>query len=157
MVTITSKRHTRTDKSTISDLFLEECGFFCHVLEDKDRGLTKETPLEEIRKTKKAGETAIPSGTYDVQLLVSPAMSGKIYAQKYGGRFPCLLNVPGFDGILIHPGNSAKDTRGCLLVGDYDPKSPDYISNSVKAYEALMDFYLWPAFKRGDKIQITIE
>ena len=61
------------------------------------------------------------------------------------------------EGVLIHPGNSAKDTRGCLLVGDYDPKSPDYISNSVKAYEALMDFYLWPAFKRGDKIQITIQ
>ena len=84
-------------------------------------------------------------------------MKGKSYAQKYGGRFPCLLDVPGFSGVMIHPGNTAEDTRGCLLPGVYDPTTPDRVSKSVQADQALMDFYLWPAFLRGDRITITIE
>ena len=156
MVRITIKRIVRSEKATIGELSLEECGFLCHTLEDKDRGLAKPITSEEVKKVKVAGATAIPSGEYDVVLVVSPSMKGKPYAQQYEGRFPCLLNVPGFEGILIHPGNTDKDTRGCLLVGDYDPSAPDRVTGSVTAYEDLMR-YLWAAYKRKDKITIKIE
>lgn len=156
MVRIRIRRVSHSEKSTIGELSLEECGFLCHTLEDKDRGLAKPITAEEVKKVKVAGATAIPAGEYDVVLVVSPSMKNKPYAKQYGGRFPCLLNVPGFEGILIHPGNTDADTRGCILVGDYDPAAPDRITGSVNAYEDLMR-YLWAAYKNKDKITLTIE
>lgn len=72
--------------------------FFCHTLEDR------------VRPTKIAGETAIPSGRYQVILSMSP---------RFKMVLPLLLAVPGFEGIRIHPGNNADDTQGCILPG-YD-------------------------------------
>lgn len=73
---------------------------YCNTLEDVVRDLDKEAKVP--------GKTAIPAGTYKVIYNWSP---------KFGRDLPRLLNVPHFDGILIHPGNTADDSAGCILVG----------------------------------------
>lgn len=73
---------------------------YCNTLEDVVRDLDKEAKVP--------GKTAIPAGTYKVIFNWSP---------KFGRNLPRLLNVPHFDGILIHPGNTADDSAGCILVG----------------------------------------
>jgi hypothetical protein len=94
---------------------------YCETLEDADRGLKQTDSEAYIRSRKVAGETAIPKGTYGVTMNVtSPKYAGVTwYWQFCRGKMPRLLAVPGFDGILIHPGgsNGPLDTRGCILVG----------------------------------------
>lgn len=126
----------------------------CDSLEDKDRGLTQEMSSSEIYKTKVYGSTCIPYGRYEIVLSQSPKLSGKTYGKKYGGLVPEVLNVPGFTGIRIHPGNSPADTLGCLLPGEN--KQVGKLLNSTQAYYDLMDYYLVPAYKRGQRIFITI-
>lgn len=92
---------------------------YCETLEDADRGLKQTDSEAYIRSRKVAGETAIPKGTYGVTMNVtSPKYAGVTwYWQFCRGKMPRLLSVPGFDGILIHPGTDALSTRGCILVG----------------------------------------
>ena len=91
---------------------------FCDTLEDTDRGLKSSMTLQEIKANKVKGKTAIPTGIYHVDMdTVSPRLNGKSWAKPYGGRVPRLQGVKGFDGVLIHPGNTADDTEGCILVG----------------------------------------
>ena len=92
---------------------------YCETLEDADRGLKWNDPLSFIQSRKVAGETAIPKGKYTITMNVtSPKYAGVAwYYNLCRGKMPRLLHVPGFDGILIHPGNDALDTRGCILVG----------------------------------------
>ena len=103
---------------TIGRLYIDGI-YYCNTLEDRDRGLKQTDPLATIQKRKIAGETAIPKGTYGVAMNVtSPKYAGVAwYWQFCQGKMPRLLNVPGFDGILIHPGTTALDARGCILVG----------------------------------------
>ena len=77
-------------------------------------------PLVTIQKKKVYGETAIPTGIYKLEMnVVSPKYSlVKWYQDLCKGKMPRLLNVPGFEGVLIHPGNTPLDTFGCVLVGD---------------------------------------
>ena len=93
--------------------------FFCNTLEDTDRGLKDTMDISEIKAIKKPHITAIPTGTYQVTLnVVSPKFgSRKFYKEVCNGKVPRLLNVKGFEGILIHSGNKAEDTDGCILVG----------------------------------------
>ena len=93
--------------------------FYCNSLEDCDRGLKQTDSLSFIKSRKVAGETAIPKGTYAVTMNVtSPKYAGVAwYWNLCRGKMPRLVDVPGFDGILIHTGNTAIDTRGCILVG----------------------------------------
>ena len=77
--------------------------------------------LTEIKAKKIKGDTAIPTGTYKITLdVVSPKYSNFSkypYVKFCGGKMPRLLNIPGYEGVLIHAGNTQKDTEGCLLVG----------------------------------------
>ena len=93
--------------------------FYCNTLEDADRGLNQFDSLASIQSRKVAGETAIPKGKYTITMNVtSPKYAGVAwYYNLCQGKMPRLLHVPGFDGILIHPGNDALDTRGCILTG----------------------------------------
>ena len=138
-------------------LSTDEGGFLCWTLEDTDRGLRQDMPLEEIKRRKVYGQTAIPAGRYPIQMRVSPRLGGRPYAQKYGGKFPVLEDVPGFSGVMIHPGTTVEDTRGCLLVGMLRSGIRGRIFDSQAAFRDLMDFYIWPAYLRGEKIWLTIE
>ena len=80
----------------------------CETLEDEDRGLRSDMALATIRQLKVKGETAIPVGAYQVAYTYSP---------KFKNMLPLLMIVPGYDGIRIHSGNTAKHTEGCLLCG----------------------------------------
>ena len=82
--------------------------YFCDTLEDVDRGLDDAMEEATIKKLKVKGQTAIPTGIYQVLLTYSP---------KYKRIMPLINNVKGYSGIRIHSGNTAKDTEGCLLVG----------------------------------------
>ena len=111
------KRIARRDGYTIGRLYIDGV-YFCDTIEDTDRGLKQSLPPSVNRAMKKAGATAIPTGKYQVVLNVkSPRFSKKKQYDFCGGYLPRLLNVPAFEGVLIHIGNTAKDTEGCLLVG----------------------------------------
>lgn len=129
--------------------------YLCDVVEDTDRGLEQTMPLAEIKKRKVYRMTAIPTGTYKVTMDVqSPKMSQmKYYKDFCNGYLPRLLNVPGYDGILIHCGSSAASSAGCLIVGYNTIKGK--VTNSKKAWEKLMK-YLLKAKKEREKIEITI-
>jgi hypothetical protein len=92
---------------------------FCETLEDADRGLKDSMSIGQIKSLKKSHITAIPTGVYEVNLnTVSPKFGSRsFYKEVCKGKVPRLLNVKGFDGILIHAGNKAEDTDGCILVG----------------------------------------
>jgi hypothetical protein len=112
---------------TIGSLYVDG-EYFCDTLEDTDRGLTQEMPLEEIRKIKIPHETAIPTGTYRVTVNMSPAKKRML---------PRLLDVPGFSGILIHRGNTKSDSSGCILVGENRVKGK--VINSTQYEKKLVE------------------
>lgn len=111
--------------------------FFCNTLEDTDRGLKDSMSLNEIKNIKKPHITAIPTGTYEVTLnVVSPRFGSKsFYKEVCNGKVPRLLNVKGFDGVLIHTGNKAEDTDGCILVGQN--KAVGQVLNSQNTFREL--------------------
>ena len=110
-------RIARRDTYTIGRLYVDG-KYFCDTLEDTDRGLSQELPVTVNRAKKRAGVTAIPVGTYRVTMGVKSPKFSKYAQYKFcEGKLPRLVNVPAFDGVLIHIGNTAKDTEGCILVG----------------------------------------
>lgn len=110
---ITIKRLYKTDVSTIGELSIDGI-FECFTLEDVER------------EVKIKAETAIPKGTYKVIINQSVRMKKLL---------PLLLNVPNFEGVRIHSGNTNHDTEGCILVGQ--SRGKDYIGQSRKAFEKL--------------------
>lgn len=147
-------RAWQKDTYTISRMFVDGKRFY-EALEDRDRGLKRTDSLEHIRKVKVPGETAIPSGTYEITLnVVSPKYKAiKWYRDLCGGRMPRLLNVPGFDGILIHPGSTALDSAGCILCGRNTAKGK--LTSSRDTFKALYK-RMEEAADRGEKITIEI-
>ena len=107
------KRLHRTENSTIGELLIDGV-WECYTLEDKERDV------------KIKSETAIPRGTYKVIINQS---------NRFKRLMPLLLNVPNFEGVRIHAGNTNHDTEGCILVGR--TRSKDFIGQSRKAYEKL--------------------
>lgn len=95
------------DTYTIGKLYIDGV-YFCDTIEDKDRGLDDSMEESVIKERKVYGETAIPMGTYKVEITYSP---------KFKKNLPLLIGVKGFEGIRIHSGNTAKDSLGCIIVG----------------------------------------
>lgn len=107
-----------------------------------------------VRSEKVYGKTAIPAGTYRLLMnTVSQKFQDRAWAKPYGGLVPRLRNVPDFQGVLIHPGNTAADTDGCILVGDNTLKGQ--LTNSTNRYYQLMGMLLAAALA-GESIDITI-
>lgn len=138
-------------------LSTDEGGFLCWTLEDTDRGLRQDMPLEEIKRRKVYGQTAIPAGRYPIQMRVSPRLGGRPYAQKYGGKLPYIYGVPGWSGVIIHPFNLPSESLGCIAPGMLRSGIRGRIFDSTAAFYDLMDYYIWPAYQRGEKIWLTIE
>ena len=115
------ERKWKKDNYTIGNLYING-KWFSNTLEDKDRGLKDSMSLTEIKTLKKPRITAIPTGTYEITLnVISPKFSKyPFYNSINGGRVPRLLNVKGFDGILIHVMDGPKGanlSEGCIGVG----------------------------------------
>lgn len=137
-------------KSTLGRLYVPGESS-CLVLEDRVR------PIE----GKVSGETAIPYGTYRVELRTVGGFHG-----RYGERFPdshqgmlWLREVPGFRYILIHCGNTPEDTEGCLLLGSspgIDQRAEFSVAGSVRAYERIYPVVA-SAITDGDDVEIQIQ
>ena len=113
------KRIAKKEAYTIGKLYIDG-QYFCDTIEDKDRGLSQQMSAITIASKKVMHKTAIPTGTYKVTMnVISPRFSKKDFYKKNAcdGRLPRLIDVPGFDGVLIHVGNTAEDSSGCILVG----------------------------------------
>lgn len=148
-------RKAKTPEYTIGKLYIDGVAY-CDTLEDCDRGLTQDMPLEEIKTKKVYGKTAIPTGTYEIDMnTVSPKFKDRSWAKPFGGKIPTIMKTPGFDRVLIHPGNTKNDTDACLLVGKNSVKG--MVTDSSRTFMTLMSKYLLPAKLRGDKITITIQ
>lgn len=148
------KRIAKKDTYTIGKLYVDG-KYVADTLEDCDRGLRQDMSLEEIKKIKVYGKTAIPVGTYKIDMnTISPKFSKKqFYKEVCNGKLPRLVNVPGFDGILIHVGDGPKAedlTYGCILVGKnrYVGQLNDGKQVFTKLYQEL---------KEQNIITITIE
>lgn len=139
---------------TIGKLFINDV-YECDTLEDQDRGLTSQMSLEEIKAKKVYGVTAIPTGTYSINMTtVSPKFKDRAWAKPYKGILPRLENVKGYEGVLIHVGNKAEDTLGCILVGENKVKGQ--VINSTATFYELMTVLL-KAQSAGEVIELTIE
>ena len=145
-------RKYKNDTYTISKLYKEDGEYLCDVIEDKDRGLDDSMSLEEIKRIKVPNQTAIPTGTYTVVTNIkSPHFSKKQYYKEYcDGYLPRLLNVKGFDGILIHRGIDQNSSSGCLIVGYNNEKGK--VLNSKEAFEKVYQLLI----NANSPITITI-
>lgn len=148
------RRIFKGPRYTIGKLFINGV-YECDTLEDQDRGLTSQMSLEEIKAKKVYGVTAIPTGTYSINMTtVSPKFKDRTWAKPYKGMLPRLENVKGYEGVLIHVGNKAEDTLGCILVGENKVKGQ--VINSTAAFYELMTVLL-KAQSIGESIELTIE
>lgn len=128
------QRHISTARSTTGELFVDGM-FQCYTLEDVVR------PEGE----KIYGETAIPAGRYRVGITWSP---------RFQRNMPLLNDVPGFEGVRIHPGNKPEDTEGCILVGH--ALEQDWVGGSRAAYVELYD-KLIKVQMLGEEVWLTIQ
>ena len=106
-------REPSSNDCTLGQLIVDDT-FECFTLEDM------------MRPVKIKGITAIPAGHYEVVVT---------FSERFKRPLPLLLNVPNFDGIRIHPGNTARDTEGCILVGQ--SKGAASVQQSRAAFDAL--------------------
>ena len=121
------KRLHKCKYSTIGELTIDGL-WECYTLEDLERDV------------KIKGETAIPKGTYKVIINQS---------NRFKRLLPLLLDVPGFEGVRIHSGNTNHDTEGCILVGR--TRSDDFIGQSRKAFDSL-----FKKMNKAKEITLTI-
>lgn len=141
------------DKYTVGRLYIDGV-FFSNTLEDKVRDTNKNGKFDN-GEHKIYGETAIPYGEYEITLdVVSPKFSKyPFYKEVCNGKLPRLLNVPNFDGVLIHCGSTADNSAGCILVGNNTIKGG--LTDSKKVFKNLYSI-LNKANKNRDKIIVKI-
>jgi hypothetical protein len=125
------KRERFSEHSTIGSLFVNG-EFECYTLEDV------------VRDHKIPGETAIPEGTYQVIITFSP---------RFKRPLPLLVDVPNYSGVRIHPGNTDRDTEGCILVGI--SRGKDIIGGSRVAFSRLFG-KVTNAIAQGEKVELSI-
>lgn len=130
------KRLYKKDTYTIGVLMVDG-EKFSDTLEDKVRDLKSEKKVY--------GETAIPAGKYKVVMSIS---------SKFKRVMPYLENVPQFTGIMIHPGNTIKDTLGCILVGENKKKGQ--LVNSRK-YSDELNKRINEAIERKEQVWIEVD
>ena len=128
---------------TIGALYIDG-KYFCDTLEDRVVDIDKSGEFDGDEK-KVVGKSAIPYGEYKVVVNRSP---------KFKRELPRLVDVPHFEGILIHRGNTHQDTAGCILVGENSIRGR--LSNS-SIYEDILVLECKAALKRGETITIKIE
>jgi len=143
---------------TIGHLYVVAGGkktYVCDTIEDTVRDVNKNGVFDNGEKKIKS-LTAIPYGTYEVGWSYSSRFGVSKFkeAANYNHTMPWVKRVPHFEGILIHCGSSEKSSAGCIIVG-YN-KQVGRVVDSRKAFNKLMDYYLWPARNKGQKIYITI-
>lgn len=133
---LTIKRTALRSSYTLGKLYIDG-QFFCSTLEDLDRGLTQDMPLNLIKSLKIPGETAIPKGTYKVTLdVVSPKFSKyPFYMEVCEGKLPRLIDVKGYEGVLIHVADGIKRDallQGCIGIGNLS--SEEYLINGKQVF-----------------------
>lgn len=133
---LTVKRTVLRSSYTLGELYIDG-QFFCHTLEDLDRGLTQDMSLNLIKSLKIPGETAIPKGTYKVTLdVVSPKFSKfSFYMEVCEGKLPRLIDVKGYEGVLIHVADGIKKDallQGCIGIGNLS--SEEYLMNGKQVF-----------------------
>lgn len=137
---LTLKRIALRSTYTIGRLYIDD-NYFCDTLEDTVRDLNKDGKFDNGEK-KVYGKTAIPYGTYEIKWTYSPRF------KKYT---PQLMNVPSFEGIRIHSGNTSADTEGCLILGENK-----YVGKVLNSRATINKFY--PIIKKAcSKGKVTIE
>ena len=134
---LTVKREILTGKSTGGRLYVDNV-FECYTLEDVDRKV-------EGGGKKIKSETCIPRGRYKVVVD---------FSNRFQKMMPHLLNVPQFDGVRIHSGNTAADTEGCILVGNV--RGENCVLDSRVAYNRLFA-KIEAASKAGEEITVDVE
>lgn len=122
--------------------------FFCYTLEDRYR----EIEGEDVSKWKVPGKTAIPQGDYKIIFN---------FSERFQTIMPLLENVPGFDGIRIHPGNTEADTSGCILVGKFFYNEKQLMTVSKAAFKELITVMsnakdeIWISITNGKNSQMA--
>lgn len=149
---LTIKRTITRNSYTLGKLYIDGV-YFCDTLEDKDRGLTQNMSVEQIKSMKVPGETAIPKGTYRVTLdVISPKFSKyPFYMQTCGGKLPRLIDVKGYEGVLIHVADGPKRdslVQGCIGVGNLSAE--EYLMNGKKVFAELYNKM------KGNNIELEI-
>jgi Family of unknown function (DUF5675) len=132
------KRDYFTQTTTLGKMYIDGV-YFCETLEDTDRNI-------EDKGTKIAGLTAIPRGTYSLIMNMS---------KRFGVVMPQILDVPQFEGVRIHSGNTAKDTEGCIIVGLNRDTDNEQVTSSKLARDALYEKLL-TADRMKESIEITV-
>lgn len=138
------KRRYKSPLYTIGSLYINN-NYFSDTIEDTVRDYNKDGDLEDAGETKIFGETAIPYGTYKVELTMSP---------KFKRILPLVKNVRHFTGIRIHRGNTAGDSHGCILPGENKEKGRVLFSTK---YEMKLIERILGAVKNGEDITLSIE
>ncbi len=125
---------------TLGSLYVND-EFECFTLED----VVREIPGVPVERWKIKGKTAIPAGTYKLDLT---------FSQRFQRMLPILIDVPGFEGVRIHTGNTDADTEGCILVGT-QLAGAESITYSRAAFNALYP-KLVDALGAGEVLTIEI-
>lgn len=126
----------------------ETCGVSCTIGEMYIDGEFKCYTLEDVVRPaneKVFGETAIPYGRYRVTIT---------HSNRFGRDLPLLNNVPNFSGVRIHPGNTAADTEGCILVGL--GKTENTVTQSRLAFTGVFA-EIRDAIEHGEEVWLEVK
>ena len=140
------KREYKKKYYTIGKMYING-EYFCDTLEDTDRGLEQGMSLSELKELKEYGKTAIPRGEYAISVT---------FSNRFQKNLPQLMDVPAYEGVRIHSGNTHEDTEGCILLGKNRAKGK--VLDSRKTMSEFMRVLLYEIDCANDKnIRIKIE